>query len=128
MLGFSPLASAPLGDDKVESAVIPNILLAAANVSISASVAADALRVRLAQSEIAGVLTAAASPLAIFGTSPQIVCAATVAANVNRVQFTSASTSIHAIFTESLRLKWEIEPKTPEIWTDVSVAQSDWVV
>jgi hypothetical protein len=110
----------------VGSADILHVLLAAANVSASASVTASALRVQFAQSGIAGILTTTALPVASYVTAPQIACAATTTANVNRIQFTSAATSISAIFTASARLKWEPEPDTPETWTDIPVASGIW--
>jgi hypothetical protein len=110
----------------IGSADILHVLLAAANVSFSASVTADALRVQFFKSDISGILTTTASPVASYVAESQIICAATVAANFNRVQFTSASTSIHAILTASARLKWEPDTPQAEVWTLQDSAAEDW--
>ena len=38
----------------------------------------------------------------------------------------SASTAISVIFSASGRLKWQVEPDTPETWSDVAEASNIW--
>ena len=169
MLGFNPLASAPLADDggvdnlvdnltgagittsqpavgasdleqdhdlaldpitigqpTVGSADIAQLLLAAASASASAAVEASAVRVCFGQSQVSAILTASTSPLATYAVAPAIDCAATVAANVNRVASSSASTAISAIIAAGAQVKWSIQPDTPETWTQQADAGGDW--
>jgi hypothetical protein len=78
------------------------------------------------ESTATGQLSFTASAFLVAQSSATINCSAALAAAVNRVQFTSAATSISAIFTASARLKWEPEPDTPDTWTDVPAVSGIW--
>ena len=125
------------------SAVTSVTFLGQASISSSLTVSASGVRVREASSTgkyyvdegywqpgyentATGQLAVSASASLIALGSATVNCSAALAATVNRVQFTSASTAISAIFTASARLKWEPEPDTPETWTDIPAASGIW--
>jgi hypothetical protein len=64
--------------------------------------------------------------LAVFETSATVNCSAALAAAAQRIQRPSATVPINATFAASARLKWEPEPITAEIWTDVPEAAEIW--
>jgi len=97
-----------------------------AQASASASVAALPFVTANAASLIETNTTVSSRFTATFVSASDILPSFNVFATANRVQFTSASAAISAIFSANARLKWEPKPDTPETWTDVPAASGIW--
>jgi hypothetical protein len=155
MLGFSPLASAPIGSAGLAPEITPSAVLplvgseyrngygsaaygvrsygldgavfdASAAVVVSSALSVDATRVREGAEQINVTASCSASSLMEYQAGAQVDVFADVLVTGNRVQAARASSAISCIVSANGRLKWEADADTVETWSEQADAETAW--